>query len=452
MRTDEVKMRDEDSEKLVLGTIISGRNAIEDVRDLLTVDSFYNQFHAQIFEAILQIEDSGGRADLVMVKNKLTANGVKFNLTDYMNIVSCHTFDLRQYACRLHDLTIRRKFWYIGQYLITNSCNEAEDIVDVSNKARDDLTDLFKSSTGEISTLNEGLENVYEIIKKNLSTEHQLTGTPTGFEKFDERSGGLQKSDLIIIAGESSQGKTSLLVSIMRNAALSGSKVAMYSMEMKKEQISARMISMESGVPSNEILYSRLSGSQIQAIDAGIGKIWDKEIYFDDRSTSNIDTIISSIRFMKLKYDIDGAAVDYLQILNVNMKGANKEQQMGDVARRLKNLAKDLDIWIIALSQLNRNALSPVPSLSRLRDSGQIAEAADIVLLVYRPEVYGKSYPDEFEHLDTRGTAMVDIAKGRNIGIGKFICGFNALTTMFYNLDSVPTSTSPPNVEEENPF
>ena len=280
-----------------------------------------------------------------------------------------------------------------------------------------------------------------------------LTGTPTGFEKIDVKSGGLQKSDLIIIAGETSQGKTSLAVSIMRNAAYYGAKIAMYSMEMKKEQITARILSMESGVPANQIMYSRLTDSQIQAIDKGIGKVSGKGIYFDDRSTSNIDTIISSIRYMKLKFGIDGAIVDYLQILNVNMKGANKEQQMGDVARRLKNLAKELDIWIIALSQLNRDNINPVPTLARLRDSGQIAEAADVVMLIYRPEVNKKSYPNEFSNVETRGTAMIDIAKGRNIGMLRLICGFNACTTCFYNLDTVPLSgNTVVDVEDENPF
>lgn len=448
-----VQLRDEDAEKAVLGTVIAERDAIEQVRDILTEECFYNPFHAEIYKAILQVVSSGNRADLIFVKSKLEENGVKFDIVEYMKIVSCHTFDLYQYASRLHDLRIRRAFYSIGQYLVSNSYTEAEDIEDVAKKVNDDMASLFKSSSTTISSINEGIENVYRMINDNLSGSKPLTGTPTGFEKIDSKSGGLQKSDLIIVAGETSQGKTSLAVSIMRNASISDAKIAMYSMEMKKEQIAARILSMESGVPSNQIMYSRLTDSQIQAIDKGIGNIIGKGIYFDDRSTSNIDTIISSIRYMKLKHDIDGAIVDYLQILNVNMKGANKEQQMGDVARRLKNLAKDLDIWIIALSQLNRDKDNPVPSLARLRDSGQIAEAADVVMLIYRPEVKGKNYPEEFSNVSTKNTAMIDIAKGRNIGIMKFICGFNPSTTMFYNLDSVPVfGSASSEMVDENPF
>lgn len=450
-----VQLRDEDAEKLVLGTIITERNALEEVRELLSEESFYNPFHKQVYKAILQVSSLGERPDIITVKNRLVANGVKFAIIEYMKIASNCTFDLYQYAARLHDLAIRRKFYTIGQYLISNSYSEAEDILDVTNSVSDELASLFKSTSTTVTTINDGLESVYGMINENLSGNKPLTGTPTGFEKIDSKSGGLQKSDLIIIAGETSQGKTSLAVSMMRNASFSGAKIAMYSMEMKKEQITARILSMESGIPSNQIMYSRLTDSQIQAIDKGIGKVSGKGIYFDDRSTSNIDTIISSIRYMKLKFDIDGAIIDYLQILNVNMKGANKEQQMGDVARRLKNLAKELDIWIIALSQLNRDTMNPVPTIARLRDSGQIAEAADVVILVYRPEYYDKSrrYPDPFSNASTEGTAMIDIAKGRNIGLLRFICGFDAATTCFYNLESVPLSgCKTVDIEDDNPF
>lgn len=448
-----VQLRDEDAERVVLGTIITVRNAFEEVRELLSEEAFYNPFHKQIYKAVLQLSSSGERPDMITVKSKLSANGIEFDLVEYMKISSCLTFDLYQHAARLNDLAIRRKFYVIGQYLVSNSYSEAEDILDVTNCVSDELASLFKSSSTTVTTINDGLESVYNMINDNLSGNKPLTGTPTGFEKIDAKSGGLQKSDLIIIAGETSQGKTSLAVSIMRNAAYNGAKIAMYSMEMKKEQITARILSMESGVPANQIMYSRLTGSQIQAVDRGIGNISGTGIYFDDRSTSNIDTIISSIRYMKLKFGIDGAIIDYLQILNVNMKGANKEQQMGDVARRLKNLAKELDIWIIALSQLNRDTMNPVPTLSRLRDSGQIAEAADVVILIYRPEVNKKPYPNEFSNVDTRGTAMIDIAKGRNIGLLRFICGFNAATTCFYNLDFVPLSGNKvSDAEEDNPF
>lgn len=442
-----VPLKDENAEKLVLGTLMSVRDGIDQIQDLLCEGCFFNPFHAEIYRAIVRIVSSGEDPDLVTVAGRLSVD----KMYDLSEISSCRTFDLIQHARRLKDLYIRRQFNAIGQYLVSNSFSESEDIVDVTNKATDDLSALFKSSITSISTINDAIKGVCDMINSNLAGGKPITGTPTGFEKIDAKSGGLQKSDLIIIAGETSQGKTSFVVSLMRNAALSGRVMAMYSMEMKKEQIAARILSMESGVPANEIMYTSLTESKLQAVQEGIGKIDGMGIYFDDSSTSNIDTIISSIRFMKRKYDIDGAIVDYLQILNVNMKGANKEQQMGDVARRLKNLAKELDIWVIALSQLNRDRDNPVPTLARLRDSGQIAEAADTVILIYRPEVYGKSYPGEFSKVNTKGTAMIDIAKGRNIGLLRFICGFNACTTRFHDIESVPLSENT-DMEDDSPF
>lgn len=229
---------------------------------------------------------------------------------------------------------------------------------------------------------------------------------------------------------------TSFAMAITSNALRAGSKIAFYSMEMTNVELSARMIAMKSGVAANEILYSSsLQGEQLLSIDRAVGVLANSNLFFDDRSTSNIDTILVSIRSMKIKHNIDGAIIDYLQILNVNMKNSNKEQAMGDVARRLKNLAKELNIWIIALSQLNRDSVNPVPNLNRLRDSGQIAEAADVVMFVYRPEYYGRKFPEPFSSSSVEGKAMIDVAKGRNIGTMKFLCKFHKPTTLFSDIE-----------------
>jgi replicative DNA helicase len=235
-----------------------------------------------------------------------------------------------------------------------------------------------------------------------------------------------------------------LALSMIINAAKSGAGIALFTLEMRDSQLVSRMLGAESGVPSTSIMYSKLDEQDFRKLDIGIGKLSGKRIYFDERSTSNIDTIISSIRTLKKRYDIEGVVIDYLQVLNVNMRGSNQEQQMGDVARRLKNLAKDLNIWVIALSQLSRDNQNPEPTMNRLRASGQIAEAADIVCLVYRPEEYSKRYSGELSDKETKGTAMLHFAKGRNIGTMKFICGFERTTQKFYELDDVPVSTDTP--------
>lgn len=438
---------DPQAEKLVLGAIMNSRNAFNEVREILTPETFYNDFHKEIFRCIMHLEEKGESPDIVTVTNEMVKRGYAEKLYEIAEIAGHNSFDVYQHAAIIHDKHKRRQFYEIGHFLLSNSYSEEIDIVDVLEETKSKLDGVFQDSQSNIADINEALTGVYKQINLNIQGGTELTGDRTGFEKFDKKTGGLQKSDLIIIAADTSTGKTSLAINMVLNC---GAPVAFYSMEMKKEQIAARMTAIQSGVPANEIQYSRLTDSQIKSVDRGISALVGKPVYFDDRSTSSIEMILASIRIMKIKYGIHGAVVDYLQILNVNMKSANKEQQMGDVARRLKNLAKELDIWIIAVSQLNRDHQNPVPSLSRLRDSGQIAEAADVVILIYRPEIYNKIYPDPFRSVSPKRTAMIDVAKGRNIGLLKFICGFKPETTHFYNLDSLPTIQE--GESEEAPF
>lgn len=447
-----LQIHDDELERLLLTEIIYTRGLFQEVSEVLSEDCFTSNLHKKIFAAILEISDKGDRPDEPTVRSRVIASmGNQFDFLEWSyfspGLKGYDSTSAYQHAAKLHDLSVRRKFGEIGQYLLNNSANESEDILDVTNEVTERLASLFKSSSTQISTLGDSIKIIHKQIYENQLDERPITGTPTGFRKIDERSGGLQKSDLTIIAGDTSQGKTSFATSIMRNASASGAKIAMYSMEMKQEQIAARLLAMETGISSSKIMYSKLLSEQLNTIDKGIGRIERLGIYFDDRSTSSIDMILSSIRYMKAKFDIDGAIVDYLQILNVNMKGVSDEQQMGTVARRLKNIAKELDIWVIAISQLSRDKDNSMPSYTRIRGSGQIAEAADNVILVYRPEVYGKSYTGEFSNISTDGTALINIAKGRNIGLLKFICGFDKERTLFYDLTNMPIPQ-----EEEQPF
>lgn len=452
---DRVLLNDKACEDVLVGSILADNNAFNSVRDILSDDCFFDNFNKAIYRAIIAVTEQGNVADIISVKAELESKRVQFDFMALMSLTDHYTINLRQYAIRLKDLATRRRLTQIAQRLLINSYTEENPIEQVTQQTTDDIAALFSSDVSEVMVLRDGIKKVNTIINQNLQDTHQLTGSPTGFEELDKKMGGLQCSDLTIIAAESSIGKTSLSLSIALNAAKYGEKIAIYSMEMKAEQLTARIMAMESGVSSSNILYARLDGGQLQQIEKGVGKIENLNIFFDDRSTSSIDTILSSIRYMVMKYKVKGAIIDYLQILNVNMKNVNKEQAMGDVARRLKNIAKELDIWVIALSQLSRDKENPIPTLARLRDSGQIAEAADNVILIYRPEFYGKlSYPSDFASASVQGTALIHLAKGRNIGTTKFICGFSAPTTLFYNLQNVPTKSEQQNTTplESVPF
>ena len=421
---------DTETEAYVLGTLLLDVNSYNETKHLLSQDCFTDDLHKKIYSAICQINEKGEKADMLTVRPYVGNE----NIMRLVEICERHTFNIVQYSARLQELSIRRKFFDIGHKLIKASRTETDDIFDVQQNAVENLKELFNFPTSKIQTIDNAIRSVYDIVSANKNQSKRITGTPTGFEEIDKRCGGLQKSDLTIIAGETSQGKSALAISIADNAAKMGANIAIYSMEMTKEQIAARMLAIESGIPASKILYYPLNDSQFQAIDNGASKISGKGIYFDDSSNSKIDNIILSIRNMKLKYNIDGAIIDYLQLISSDKSGMNKEQQVGDMTRRLKNIAKELDIWIIALSQLSRNKDNPAPTKSRLRDSGQIEEAADNIILIYRPEAYGRSYSGEFSDYGTSGTAMIYFAKGRNVGVFKFICGFDSSTTQFYTI------------------
>lgn len=429
---DRVLPHNEDSEKIVLGSILSDINAFSEVSPFLTSEMFYNTFHQDVYKSILELLKRAKSPDIVLLSEKYREDHEA--ILKIVDISSYYSNDYLDHAHNIQEKYVRREMWRMGTQLANDALSQTKETETLVIDLQNELSSFNQSvSQSEISTFSDALKSVYKQIDNNLKGEH-LTGSDTGFEKINKATGGLQKSDLIIIAGETSQGKTSLALSIIEKGAKTGEAIAIYSMEMKKEQLTARILSKNTGIPSNEILFGQLDSNYLELLDVGVNKIQNLPIYFDDNSTSNIDKIISSIRTMKMKYNISGAVVDYLQILNVNQKSQNKEQAMGDVARRLKNLAKELDIWIIALSQLNRDSSNPIPNLNRLRDSGQIAEAADIVMFVYRPEVYNKFYPEPFANYSTKGTAMIDIAKGRNIGLLKFICSFDAKTTHFSEL------------------
>lgn len=423
-------------EKSVLSSIIFSIGNINDAMELLTEDCFYIDKNKTIYRAIVRVNNKGEKVDMLSVFGELNKLNSDITATELAEIGNTFTsYELRRDCMRLRELDMRRKLWIIGTEL-TNSCSsEIHDLTEIVQGVKDDVDSIFGNVDTGVIALREVIKRLFDIMQENANHNTCLTGTPTGFKKIDAK-GGLQKGNLVIVAGETSMGKTSLALSITYNAIQSGEKLAFYSMEMTNEELGARMLAINSGVSSSDILYSgNLGEDKLRRIDYAAGVLKYDNLFLDDKSTSNIETILASIRSMKIKYNISGAVVDYMQILNVNMKSSNKEQAMGDVARRLKNIAKELGIWIIALSQLNRNSDKPEPNLNRLRDSGQIAEAADVVLLVYRPEYYNKTFPEPFTEESTENKAMIDIAKGRNIGTTRFLCHFDKHITFFRDIE-----------------
>lgn len=264
-------VHDDDCERAVLGTILDGGKALQQARELLVPDAFYVGKHRDIYQAILNVADSGTEPSILLVNAELQKMQSGIEAYELVSIVQNRCFtDFYTYVARLHDLHIRRKFYQLGQYLVKSGSCEEEDIADVQQKVAEDIGNLFRESPGGIFTLDDALESVHRIIDDNLAGTTALTGTPTGFHCLDEK-GGLQKSDLIVIAGATSQGKTSFATDIAVNAMQQGAKIAIYSMEMMKEQLTARIVAGQSGVSSSDILYKPLTDGQFQAVDRAIG-------------------------------------------------------------------------------------------------------------------------------------------------------------------------------------
>lgn len=436
-------VNDPKAEQYVIGSLLIDPTAYTVVSQYLDEDCFYDPICRDIWKAVDNMGKNGMPIDIISVSSELGKQKSNVTSLDLMNISAqiASSAHVEYHAIRLQDLGRRRKLWVVGQQLSKVGLSEEVLTADAHQEAIESIGGVFEKADG-VFTLNDAMNSLNEIMVKNATVGGVTTGTKTGMERFDEK-GGLQKSDLIIVAGETSQGKTSLALCMTRHAIENGAKVAFYSMEMTKEQLTARLLSAKTSIPANNILYSgSLAPSEIRMIDDARGKLPGENLFFDDKSTSNIDSILLSIRMLKMQKDIDGAVVDYLQILNVNSRSTSfsREQAMGDAARRFKNLAKELNIWIIALSQLSRDSNCPEPNLNRLRDSGQIGEAADVVILVYRAEYYNRAYPAPFDNKDdypTDGTAMIDVAKGRNIGTFKFFMGFNKNTTNFFKTNLI---------------
>lgn len=445
-----------DAEEQILGILMGGYiGTYPIVAQLIETDCFYKEHHQFIFDAISEIENAGNKADPLTVMHQLRKNGTldqvggAYYLTQLLLKVSS-PMQLEQYCIIVKEKYLYRKLIEISNNLLRDAYSEDTDVFELYSNANETLSKAISMSSDTIFTIEDAIKGVCEQINRNCAGEHQLTGIPTGFYQYDKRSGGLQGSDLVIIAAETSQGKTSLATSIARNASLKGAKIAFYSLEMTKEQLAARLMAIETNIPANELLYSRMTQQKIMHLHQNISNLLNTNIYFDERSTNNIENILSSIRSLKMKYAIDVVIVDYLQLVSSNKRGANREQQVADVARSLKNIAKELNINVILLSQLSRGQGDPCPKMSRLRDSGQIEEAADVVMFIYRPEAYNRTYPRGFEDYPVENTAMIEVAKGRHIGLLKFIVNFNAQTTHFLEYEEV--LNIPRRTEETDPF
>lgn len=441
MESNALQLHNVQIERDVLGAMMMDINIYSSLFDELAADLFYDGVTRTVYDVMCEMNKEGKIPELQEVAMRIEVKGC--SITEFLTPALPSFTVVEQQITKLRDMERRRK--------LTSTCIKMQTIAndpsaDVLEAER--LWNEFKESDYQqdsIVSLKEAtIELMNDIAIRNRSGKS--SGMMTGLHIFDVRH-GFHTGDLIIVAAETSQGKSTLATTIARNMGLQGIPSAYYSMEMSARQLTARIHSRDVMIASARMLYGSMTENEQQLMYDRVAGISESPVYFDDKSKTSFRSICASIRRMVAKKGIKIAFIDYLQIL-ANSSGENREQYIGDMARTLKNLAQEQDICIVALSQVSRDKETHEPSLRRLRGSGQIEEAADMAILIYRPEVYGvMRYKNGYE---TKGTAKLIIAKNRNGGLGDEIVTFNG--NLSYFSDYVQGEQQPEDKGDDMPF
>lgn len=434
-----------EAEEAVLGAILVNPNSITKVVEILKPESFYKPAHRYIYEAMLHLFNTNERIDIVSVSDvlnyssKLDTIGGRAFVNDlcYKTITSSN---IEYYAKIVQEKAIKRALINAGSEIVSfgYDVNPIDQSLDSAEKLIFDIAS--KKATTDLVHVKDLVLNTYEKIEYRYEHKDELSGTPTGFYEIDAMLNGLQKSDLIILAARPAMGKTALALNIAQNVALKAKiPVAIFSLEMSKEQLTQRMLCSEAEIDSQRVKTGNLQSKDWEKLANAMNALAQAPIYIDDTSGSTITDIRAKCRRLKMQEkDLGLIMIDYLQL----MESAGREdrmQQISAISRGLKILAKELDIPVIALSQLSRAVESRTdkrPMLSDLRESGSIEQDADIVMFIYRDEYYRKADEDDDETISkaaSKGESEIIIAKHRNGSVGNVKLLFQGNITKFKN-------------------
>ena len=433
-----------EAEVAVLGAMMLNKQAISKATELLSPDSFYSQKHKLIFEAIISLSEKNETVDIITLSEFLTKTG---NLDDIggraylakINKEVATAANVEQYSLIVLEKQLRRDLIQSSGEVINNAYDDSKDILTEIDKAESEIFRIAeKRMTKNYQGMKELTKETYRQIEQmRVRSESGLTGIPSGLIDLDKYLGGLQKSELIIIAARPSMGKTALALSIARNLAVEYKKsIAFFSLEMASTQLIIRLLSAEAKINQQKIRTGKISSHENQKIIDFLGKLNDAKIFFDDSSMIEIMELRAKCRRLKAEHNIDAVFVDYLQLIRASGM-ESREREISIISMTLKQIAKELEIPVIALAQLNRSiesrpGKSRSPMLSDLRESGSIEQDADVILFVQRVEVYGQmEYEDK---TPTEGTAEIIIGKQRNGPIGTVRVAFQKNYARFENL------------------
>jgi replicative DNA helicase len=435
-----------DLEEAVLGAIMLEKDALTSVIDILKPDVFYKDQHKTIFKAIINLFSRSEPVDILTVTSELKKTGGlelaggAYYITQLTNRVASSA-NVEYHAHIIIQKYIQRELIRISSEIIKDSFEDTMDVFDMLDKAEQGLFTVSDSNlrrnTQDMNTLvKEALH--YIEAAKNQQTE--LRGVPSGFTEIDRMTSGWQKSDLIILAARPGMGKTAFALTMARNMAVTFHKpVAIFSLEMSSVQLVTRLISAESGLPAEKLRKGDLADYEWEQLNSKISQLIDAPIFIDDTPALSIFELRAKCRRLKAQHNIEMVFIDYLQLMTgAYDRQGNREQEISNISRSLKSLAKELDIPVLAMSQLSRavetRGGSKKPILSDLRESGAIEQDADLVLFIYRPEYY------QIDQLDdgtpTNGLAVISVAKHRNGPLGEKNLKFIARYARFADYDS----------------
>lgn len=426
-----------EAEQSVLGAMILDREAINIAVEMIKPEDFYKEAHREIFEAILNLYNKNEPVDLITLAEELKRRGTLENIggVTYLADLSsgvATTANTKYYCKIIEEKSTLRKLIKSCNEIILKSYENLEEVNAIIEQAEKSIFDITLGKQREgFAPINEVLLKSFSKIEERAASQNPITGITTGFIDLDYKLSGLQRSDLILVAARPSMGKTAFALNLATNAALKGgAKVAIFSLEMSKEQLVQRMISATAHVDLQKIISGRLSEDEwIQIINA-MGPLSQAQIFIDDTAAISLMEMKAKCRRLKIEKGLDLILIDYLQLMQSERRHENRQQEISAISRGLKALAKELECPVVALSQLSRAPelrSDHRPILSDLRESGAIEQDADVVLFLYRDEYYN---PDT----DKKNIGEVIIAKHRNGPTGSVELVFKKEFTKFVNM------------------
>ena len=438
-----------DLEEAVLGAMLIDEKGVNEVIDILSPEVFYKKSHQLIFESIQRLFRESEPIDLLTVSADLKKNknfeiiGGDFYLIGLSQKVSSSAH-IEYHSRIIQQKFIQRKLITISNEIISKSYNESTDVIDLLDEAESKLYDIAQNNIkGSSETAQNLVIQAKNRIEEIGNREGSLSGISTGFEKLDRLTSGWQPSDLIIVAARPGMGKTALALSMARNISVQKKiPVAFFSLEMSSVQLITRLISAETGLSSDKLRTGKLAPHEWQQLNMKVSDLESAPLYIDDSAALTIFELRAKARRLASAHDIKLIVIDYLQLMNLGSsnKAGNREQEISTISRNLKALAKELNIPVIALSQLSRavetRGGTKRPILSDLRESGAIEQDADIVSFLYRPEYYGITEWDDDMKTPSEGQGEFIVAKHRNGALDSIKLKFVANLGKFEDIDS----------------